>query len=52
MILIASKGHLLTQMPQPMHSSSEMTGFSVSGLILMVSMIPERTGGQNLMHSC
>ena len=26
--------------------------FSVSGLILMVSMTPLRTGGQKRMHSC
>src|SRR5688500_5513647 len=52
MMRMASKGHLLTQMPQPMHSSSEMTGLPFSGSILMVSTTPDRTGGQKRMHSC
>src|SRR5690349_11954166 len=52
MMRMASKGHLLTQMPHPMHSSSEMTGLPFSGSILMVSTTPERTGGQKRMHSC
>jgi membrane protease YdiL (CAAX protease family) len=49
-ILIASKGHLLTQIPHPTHRSSEMIGLPSSPMTTVSS--PARTLGQNFMHSC
>ena len=49
MILIASKGHLWTQIPQPTQRSSDIIGLPLSPMMMVSS--PARTRGQNLMHS-
>ena len=46
----ASNGHLLTQIPQPMHSASETSGLPLESSRTMHSM-PLRTGGQKAQHS-
>lgn len=60
-IWIASKGHLmsyehscthfLTQIPQPIHNSSEMTAFLSVGLTSIQSF-PIFTTGHDRLHSC
>src|SRR5512136_2995668 len=50
MILIASKGHLWTHIPQPTQSCSEMIGFARLSSITIASE-PVLTGGQYLIHS-
>jgi hypothetical protein len=51
MIMMASKGHFLTQIPQPMHSSSEI---QANLLLLDTSMhsFPTFTTGHDFLHSC
>ena len=49
--MMASKGHFLTQMPQPMHSSSEIQAILLLGLASTQSF-PILTTGQNFLHSC
>lgn len=51
MILMASKGHFLTQMPQPMHNSSEMLAILELG-VTSIHNLPIRTTGQDFLHSC
>ena len=51
MILIASKGHFFTQIPQPMQSSSDMNANFEFGVTSMHSF-PNRTTGHDLLHSC
>ncbi|KAJ1449668.1 hypothetical protein M885DRAFT_448901 [Pelagophyceae sp. CCMP2097] len=48
---MASKGHFLTQMPQPMQSSSEMNASLEAGATSMQSL-PIRTTGHCRLHSC
>ncbi|KAI1769444.1 hypothetical protein GGR53DRAFT_472513 [Hypoxylon sp. FL1150] len=50
MIVMASKGHFLGQIPQPMQRLSEMKAILDSGLTSMQSF-PLRTTGQDLLHS-
>ena len=49
-MLMASKGHFLGQMPQPMHSRSEMKAILLSGVTSMQSL-PVLTTGQDFLHS-
>jgi len=51
MILIASKGHLLTHIPQPMHSVSEMKQMTDVGNTSMQTL-PVLLTGQVFLHSC
>ena len=51
MILMALKGHFLTQIPHPIHSRSEMKAIFDSGVTSMQSL-PVRTTGQDFLHSC
>jgi hypothetical protein len=51
MIWIASNGHFFTQMPQPMHSSSEIQDILDVG-VTSTQSLPTFTTGQNLLHSC
>ncbi|RKP33749.1 hypothetical protein BJ085DRAFT_16413 [Dimargaris cristalligena] len=48
---MASKGHFLTQIPQPMHSSSEMKEILLVGRTSIHSL-PIRFTGQPRLHSC
>lgn len=50
-MLMALKGHFLGQMPQPIHSRSEMKAIFDSGATSMQSL-PDRTTGQDFLHSC
>ena len=50
-IPMASKGHFLTQIPHPMHNSSEMKAILSFGVTSMQSL-PIRTTGQDFLHSC
>ncbi|PVH98765.1 hypothetical protein DM02DRAFT_530517 [Periconia macrospinosa] len=50
-MLMASKGHFLGQIPQPMHRRSEMKAILESGATSMHSL-PVRTTGQDFLHSC
>ena len=51
MICTASNGHFLTQMPHPMHSSSEMYAIFELPLTSMHSL-PIFTTGHAFLHSC
>lgn len=51
MMLMAPKGHFLTQIPQPMHSRSDIKAILESGATSIHSL-PERTTGHDLLHSC
>lgn len=51
MMLMASNGHFLGQIPHPMHSRSEMKAILESGVTSMHSL-PVRTTGQDFLHSC
>lgn len=46
-----SETHFFTQIPQPMHSSSEMNAFLSVGLTSMHSL-PILTTGHDRLHSC
>ena len=50
MMLMALKGHFLTQMPHPMHRRSEMKAIFDSGATSIQSL-PVRTTGQDFLHS-
>lgn len=50
-MLMASKGHFLVQIPQPMQSGSEMNAILAVGVTSMHSR-PIRTTGQLFLHSC
>ena len=49
-MLMASKGHFLGQMPQPMQRRSEMKAILLVGSTSMQSL-PVRTTGQDFLHS-
>jgi hypothetical protein len=51
MMLIASKGHFLGQIPHPIHNRSEMKAILDPGSTSMHSL-PVRTTGQDFLHSC
>ena len=51
MMLMAPKGHFLTQIPQPIHSRSDMKAILDSGVTSMQSL-PVRTTGHDFLHSC
>ncbi|KAI8895074.1 hypothetical protein BC833DRAFT_529850 [Globomyces pollinis-pini] len=51
MILIASKGHFLTQIPQPIQSSSEIKA-NLSDGNTSIQSFPILTTGQPFLHSC
>lgn len=51
MILMASNGHFFTQMPQPMHNSSDMNANFEFG-DTSIHSLPRRTTGHDLLHSC
>ena len=48
---MASNGHFLTQIPQPIHNSSEIEAILSLGVTSMQSL-PIRTTGQDFLHSC
>lgn len=50
MMLIAPKGHFFGQIPQPMHSRSEMKAILDSGATSIQSL-PVLTTGQDFLHS-
>ncbi|KAI9193681.1 uncharacterized protein BJ171DRAFT_429304 [Polychytrium aggregatum] len=50
-MLMASKGHFLTQIPQPMQSSSEMKA-TLEDAVGRRGHIPMRTTGHPRLHSC
>lgn len=50
-MVIASKGHFLMQIPQPMQSSSEMKASFELG-VTSIQSFPRRTTGQDRLHSC
>lgn len=49
-MVIASKGHFLTQIPQPIQRASEMKAIFEAGVTSMQSL-PVRLTGQDLLHS-
>jgi hypothetical protein len=49
-MVMASKGHFLMQIPQPMHSDSEMKAMVDLGSTSMQSL-PDLTMGQDFLHS-
>lgn len=51
MMLMASKGHFLGQIPQPIQRRSEMKAILESGATSIQSL-PVRTTGQDFLHSC
>jgi hypothetical protein len=51
MILMAPNGHFLGQIPQPIHSDSEMKAIFDSG-VTSIHRRPLRTTGQDFLHSC
>ena len=51
MMVIASKGHFFTQIPQPIHNSSEMEAIFTIG-VTSIHSFPIRTTGQDFLHSC
>lgn len=51
MIFMASKGHLFTHIPQPMHKVSEMKQITEVGYTSMHSL-PVLFTGQVFLHSC
>lgn len=48
---IAPNGHFFGQIPQPMHSRSEMYAILDSG-VTSIQSLPVRTTGQDFLHSC
>merc|ERR1719473_895599 len=48
---MASKGHFLTQMPQPMQRGSDIQQI-LESLLASTQSFPVRTTGQNFLHSC
>ena len=63
MMEIASNGHFLTQIPQPIHNSSEMNAilefgstsihnFPIHRLFYLLNKLPIRTTGHDFLHSC
>ena len=50
MILMAPKGHFFGQIPQPMHSRSEMYAIFESG-VTSIQSLPVLTTGQDFLHS-
>jgi hypothetical protein len=51
MIWMASNGHFFTQIPHPMHSSSEMNAIFVAG-VTSTQSLPILLTGQYVLHSC
>lgn len=51
MMLMASKGHFLGQIPQPIHRRSEMKAILEDESTSMQSL-PVRTTGHDFLHSC
>lgn len=51
MIRTASKGHFRTQIPQPIHNSSEIVAILSVG-VTSIHNLPIRTTGQDFLHSC
>lgn len=51
MMLMASNGHFLGQIPHPMHSRSEMKAILLVASTSIQSL-PVRTTGQDFLHSC
>ncbi|KAI3575173.1 hypothetical protein IWW34DRAFT_88767 [Fusarium oxysporum f. sp. albedinis] len=51
MMVMASKGHFLGQIPQPIQRDSEMNASLESGWTSIQSF-PLRTTGQDFLHSC
>lgn len=51
MMLMASNGHFLGQIPHPMHKRSEIKAILLAGSTSMHSL-PVRTTGQDFLHSC
>ena len=51
MMVIASKGHFFTQIPQPMQSSSEIEAIFTNG-VTSIHNFPIRTTGHDFLHSC
>ncbi|PKK43958.1 hypothetical protein CI102_12399 [Trichoderma harzianum] len=49
-MVMASKGHFLGQIPQPIHSDSEMKARRDSG-VTSIQSFPLRTTGQDFLHS-
>ncbi|KAI9222483.1 hypothetical protein BC828DRAFT_345985 [Blastocladiella britannica] len=50
-MLMALKGHFLGQMPQPMHSTSEMKAI-LEVEPTSIHSLPMRTTGHDFLHSC
>ncbi|OBA22399.1 hypothetical protein METBIDRAFT_39834 [Metschnikowia bicuspidata var. bicuspidata NRRL YB-4993] len=50
-MLMASKGHFLTQMPHPTHNVSEMNAILLAG-VTSIQSLPVLTTGQDFLHSC
>lgn len=50
-MLIASKGHFFTQIPQPIQSGSEMNAILLVE-VTSIHNLPIRTTGQLFLHSC
>lgn len=50
-MLMASKGHFLGHIPQPMQRRSEMKAILLVGSTSMQSL-PVRTTGHDFLHSC
>ena len=48
-MLMASKGHFFVQMPQPMHSRSEMKAIFESG-VTSIQSLPVLTTGQDFLE--
>ena len=51
MMVIASKGHFFTQIPQPIQSSSEIEAIFTNG-VTSIHNFPIRTTGHDFLHSC
>ncbi|EGW34941.1 uncharacterized protein SPAPADRAFT_131559, partial [Spathaspora passalidarum NRRL Y-27907] len=50
-IVMASNGHFLTQIPQPIHKVSEMKAILDAG-VTSIHNFPVLTTGQLFLHSC
>ncbi|ABN67477.2 predicted protein [Scheffersomyces stipitis CBS 6054] len=50
-MVIASNGHFLTQIPQPIHKFSEMKAILDAG-VTSIHNFPVLTTGHDLRHSC
>ncbi|PKC09049.1 hypothetical protein RhiirA5_290324, partial [Rhizophagus irregularis] len=48
-IIIAPNGHFLMQIPQPIHSSSEIKGKDFK---IQIKCLPILTTGHDFLHSC